>query len=107
MDGRTVCLKVDGWSNPRFGRVEENLVMFEAMWMGCACPTCYARLQAIETRMEESEHKWAVTVGQIPEREFSPSAILVVETKEVPEKVDAFLSELLGLQIREVTMVTH
>lgn len=102
MADRTVCLKVDGWSNPRFARIEGNFVMFEAMWMGCDCPTCYARLDAIKTRMEGSEYSWRIAVAKIPEREFAPSAIVVVEPKEIPEKVDAFFSELLGLQISEV-----
>lgn len=99
---RTVRLKVDGWSNTRFGLIEGNLVMFEALWMGCACLTCVARLKTIVDRMQLSDLKWNVALVQIPEREGVPSTILVVEAKEVPEKVDAFLTELLGLQISEV-----
>lgn len=99
---RTVCLKVDGWSNPRFGRVESNLIAFEVMWLGCACPTCFARLDAVMNRMEGSEVKWQVRDISFLERGGMPSATLMVEPKEMPERVDNYLSDLLGLQIREV-----
>ena len=103
MADRTVRLRVDGWSNTRFGRVEGNLVMFEVMWLGCACSACFGRLNAAMNRMETSEVKWAVQGAMLPEREGgAPSVILVVEPREMPEKVDAFLSDLLGLQISEV-----
>lgn len=102
MANRSVCLKVDGWSNARFAWIEGNLVKFEAMWLGCDCSTCQARLHAIEIRMTESGHSWQVAVEQIPERGSSPSVILVVEPKVVPEKLDSFFSGLFGLQIREV-----
>ena len=107
MDNRTVRLRVDGWSKPRFGLVEGNLVMFEVMWYGCACSTCFARLDAVMNRMEESDLKWTVTDICIPERGGLPSAILVVESTEVPEKVDTFLSELLGLQISEIASASE
>lgn len=102
MDNRTVRLRVDGWSNPRFGRVEGNLVMFEVMWYGCACSTCLARLEAVMNRLTGSDVKWTVQDVFIPERGGVPSAVLVVEPTEVPKKVDTFLSGLLGLQISEV-----
>ena len=103
MADRTVRLRVDGWSNARFGRVEGNLVMFEVMWWGCACATCLGRLSAVKNRMESSGAKWTVQDAILPERKTDvPSAILVVEPREAPEKADAFLSELLGLQISEV-----
>lgn len=107
MVDRSVCLKVDGWSNPSFAWIEGSLVKFEAMWMGCDCETCYARLNAIETRMRESEHSWHVVVEQVPERVFAPSAIVVVEPKEVPEKLGSFFSELFGLQMSEVAPATR
>ena len=99
---RTVRLKVDGWSNTRFGRIESNLIAFEVMWLGCACPTCFARLDAVMNRMKESDVKWQVREVPIPEREGIPSTILMVEPKEMPERVDSYLSDLLGLQIKEV-----
>ncbi len=105
MDIRTVRLRVDGWSNARFGRVEGNLVMFEVMSWGCACSTCLARLDTVMNRMSDSDIKWKVQDIAIPERGGVPSAVLVVEPKEIPEKVDAFLSGLLGLQISEVATV--
>jgi len=103
VDNRTVRLRVDGWSNPRFVRVEGNLILFEVMWYGCACSTCLARLAAVMNRMSASDVKWTVMDIHIPERGGEPSAVLVVEPTEMPEKVDAFLSNLLGLQISEVT----
>ena len=102
MDNRTVRLRVDGWSNARFGRVEGNLIGFEVMTLACGCPTCFARLDAVRNRMQTAEIKWRTQVLPIPERGMEPSIVLLVEPKEVPEKVDAFLSGLLGLQIREV-----
>ncbi|KKT79092.1 MAG: hypothetical protein UW74_C0004G0004 [Candidatus Giovannonibacteria bacterium GW2011_GWC2_44_8] len=99
---RTVRLKVDGWSNSRFGRIEGNLISFEVMWLGCACSTCFARLDAVENRMKGSEVKWQVRDIMIPERVVMPSATLMVEPKEMPERVDSYLSDLLGLQISEV-----
>jgi hypothetical protein len=105
MDNRTVLLRVDGWSNTRFGRVEGNLVVFEVMWWGCACSTCLGRLAAVKSRMESAEIRWAVQDVVIPERGTAPSVVLVVEPEEMPEKADAFLSDLLGLQISEVAPV--
>lgn len=101
-ENRTIRLKVDGWSNTRFGRVESNLIAFEVMSLGCACPTCFARLNAVMNRMKDSDVKWQVRNASIPEREGAASAILTVELKEMPEQVDIYLSDLLGLQIREV-----
>src|SRR3989344_2467728 len=105
MDNRLVRLRVNGWSNLRFGRVEGNLVMFEVMWLGCACATCVARLDAVMNRMSESDINWTVQDIILPGRKGVPSAVLVVEPKEMPEKVDAFLSELLGLQVSEIVSV--
>ena len=104
MADRTIRLKVDGWSNIRFGRVESNLIAFEVMWLGCACPACFARLNAVMNRMKDSEVKWQVRNVSIPESERgeTASAILMVEPMEMPEQVDSYLSDLLGLQIREV-----
>ncbi|KKT17230.1 MAG: hypothetical protein UV98_C0014G0003 [Parcubacteria group bacterium GW2011_GWB1_43_6] len=99
---RTVRLKVDGWSNIRFGHVEGNFIVFEVMWLGCACPTCFARLDAVKNRMRGSEVKWQVLDIMIPERVVMPSVTLMVEPKEMPERVDSYLSDLLGLQISEV-----
>lgn len=104
MDNRTVRLRVDGWSNPRFGRVEGNLVMFEAMWMGCACHSCFSRLNAVMNRMESTGVKWQMQSTCIPERGEGASVVLVVEPEAMPEKVDAFLSDLLGLRISEVAL---
>lgn len=102
MAERTIRLRVDGWSNIRFGRVESNLIAFEVMCWSCACPTCLARLNAVENRMEDSNVKWQMQDVLFPERDGMPSAILMVEPKEMPERVDNYLSDLLGLQIREV-----
>lgn len=99
---RTIRLKVDGWSNMRFGRIESNLIAFEVMSLGCACPTCFARLNAVMNRMRESEVNWQVRNAPIPEREGTTSTILMVEPKEMPEQVDSYLSDLLGLQIKEI-----
>src|SRR3989344_1559706 len=98
---RTVRLKVDGWSNARFGHVEGNLIVFEVMWLGCACSTCFARLNAVMNRMKDSDVKWQVRNVPIPEREGTTSTILMVEPKEMPEREDNYLSDLLGLQISE------
>ena len=100
---RTGRLKVDGWSNTRFGRIEEGLVAFEVMWWGCACPTCLARLDAVMNRLKDSDVKWKVRNLPVPEREGGkPSAILMVEPTEMPERVDSYFSDLLGLRISEV-----
>ncbi|HEY4495483.1 MAG TPA: hypothetical protein VJC01_03495 [Candidatus Paceibacterota bacterium] len=101
-EAKTVRLKVDGWSNSRFGRIESDLIVFEVMWLGCACPTCFARLDAVKNRMKGSEVKWQARNVLIPERGGMPSTILMVEPKEMPERVDSYLSDLLGLQISEV-----
>ncbi len=101
MANRTVRLRVDGWSNSRFASVGEKSLSFEVMNLGCACPTCFARLFAVENRMKNSDLKWRLAQVQIPER-GAPSAILVVEPEEMPKNVDAFFSNLLGLQIREI-----
>ncbi len=100
-DSRTLYFRVEGWSNARCGRVEGNLISFEVMYWGCACSTCLARLHAVRNRMSESDVKWQVQDIFIPERGGMPSAVLMVEPKEMPEKVDAYLGALLGLQIRE------
>lgn len=106
MDDRTIRLRVDGWSNPRFARVEGNLIMFEVMWYGCACPTCMRRLETVKSRLsEQTDVRWTVLDIAIPERDGLPSAVLMVEPAEVPEKVDTFLSGLLGLQISELAPV--
>lgn len=103
MEARTIRLKVDGWSNVRFGRIDANALAFEVMSLGCACPTCFDRLNAVMNRMKESELKWQMLNFPIPERGNGiPSTILVVEPKEMPSQVDSYLSDLLGLQIREV-----
>lgn len=101
-DARTLRVRVDGWSSARFARVEGNLVMFEVMSLGCACSTCFARLDTVGNRMQSAEVAWDIAVIAIPERGGEPSVVLVVEPTEMPEKVDAFLSDLLGLQISEV-----
>lgn len=106
MDDRTIRLRVDGWSNPRFARVEGNFIMFEVMWNGCACPTCIGRLESVKSRLsKKTEVRWAVRDLVIPERGAGSSAVLVVESAEVPEKVDTFLSGLLGLQISKIAPV--
>lgn len=105
MDIRTVRLRVDGWSNARFGRVEGNLIGFEVMSLACACPTCFKRLTTVMNRMQSADVTWHTQVLPIPERGMEPSFVLMVEPKEIPEKVDAFLSGLLGLQISEVATV--
>lgn len=102
MDNRTVRLRVDGWSNARFGRIEGNLIGFEVMSLACGCPTCFKRLDTVRNRMQGADVTWRTQVLPIPERDGMPSVVLLVEPKEMPEKVDAFLSGLLGLQIREV-----
>lgn len=99
-------LKVDGWSNPRFGFIAGNGIGFEAMWHGCACPTCYGRLNAVMNRMKDSDLKWQVQNISFPEREGVPSAVLLVEPKEMPEQIDNYLSDLLGLRIKEVALST-
>ena len=101
-EAKTVRLKVDGWSNSRFGRIESNLISVEVMWLGCACSTCFARLDAVKNRMRGSEVKWQVREIPMPERAGIPSATLVGEPKEMPEWVESYLSDLLGLQISEV-----
>ncbi len=106
MENRTLRLLVDGWSNPRFGRVEGNLVMFEVMRLSCACDTCLDRLDLVYDRMAKSDAEWTVQTISIPERGGTSSRVLVVGLKEMPEKVDAFLSELLGLQISEIAEVS-
>lgn len=95
-------LKVDGWSNPRFGFNVDNSIGFEVMWQACACSTCYRRLDAVQTRMKASDLKWQVRNLPIPGRGGVPSAVLLVEPKEMPEKVDNYLSDLLGLRIQEI-----
>jgi hypothetical protein len=99
----TIRLAVDDWSNPRFARIEDNFIAFEVMGLGCACSTCLARLDMVKNCMETSDVKWFMCDVQIPERgETGLSTILVVEPSEMPEKVDSFLGNLLGLQIRQV-----
>jgi hypothetical protein len=92
---------VNGWGNARFGRIEDNFVAFEVMCNACACPTCFARLEAVTDRLANSDTKWTVQDLYIPERGGASSAVLVIEPKEIPEKIDVFLSGLLGLQISE------
>jgi len=100
---RTIRLKVDGWSNVRFGRIDGNVIAFEVMSLGCACPTCFARLDTVINRMKDSELKWQVQEFPIPERGNGiPSSVLMVEPKEMPTQVDSYLSDLLQLQIREI-----
>ncbi len=99
---KTTRLKVDGWSNSRFARIEGNLVGFEVMSLDCGCSTCFARLSAVENRMQKSGLKWRIVPTQIPEREGGPSLVLMVETPQIPERLDDFFGDLLGLQIREV-----
>lgn len=110
MDDRTLCFQVAGWSNTRFGRVGSGLIAFEVMWWCCACRTCLARLSTVLNRLQESEVRWTMVCFPIPERleggQEGPSAVLVVEPKEMPERVDAYLSDLLGLQISEVVPAT-
>lgn len=102
MDSRTVRLRVDGWSNARYGHVEGNLIGFEVMSLACGCPTCFARLDAVIDRMQNADAVWRIAEMAIPERGMAPSVVLLVEPKEMPERVDTFLSGLLGLQISEV-----
>ncbi|MDP2734884.1 MAG: hypothetical protein Q8P12_01615 [bacterium] len=106
MANRTVRLRVDGWSNPRFGRVEDNLIAFEVVWLGCACATCFGRLTAVENRMSESKVEWTVQEAFIPARGGAPSLILVVKPERMPEEVDTYLSDLLGLEISEVALAS-
>lgn len=106
MANRTVRLRVDGWSNPRFGRVESNLVAFEVMWLGCACTTCFGRLAAVENRMSDSKVEWVMAQAPIPERGMVPSLILVVKPERMPEEVDTYLSDLLGLEISEIALAS-
>ncbi len=97
---RTELLKVEGWSNPRFGQIQGNLILFEVMWLGCSCATCFGRLRAVKNRMETADVKsWRTVELEIPERGFVPSVILEVEPKEIPTRIDNYLSDLLGLQI--------
>lgn len=102
---KTYRLRVDGWSNIRHGLVQGNLIAFEVMCWKCACETCFARLEAVKNRLSESEVKWQVMNAFIPERGGWPSSVIVLEVENVPERIDVFLSELLGLQISDVTPV--
>lgn len=101
MSEQLVRLRVDDWSHPRFAQVQGDKVLFEVMWHGCACPTCFARLSMVLGRMEESDVKWSMVNTQVPRRE-GLSSVLVVEPEVMPERLDTFLGELTGLQIREV-----
>jgi len=101
--GKTVRLAVDGWSNVRFGHIDEKVIMFEVMLLACSCSTCFGRLDTVLSRMKEADVRWGKAVVHIPEREdCGPSVVLWVEPKEMPEKVGDYLSTLLGLRISEV-----
>lgn len=105
MENRTIRLRVDGWSSARFGRVEEGLIGFEVMSLGCGCQTCFSRLDSVTNRMQGESVRWDIAPVAIPERGGDVSLVLWVEPAEMPEKVDAFLTELLGLQISELAPV--
>src|SRR3989344_3205357 len=93
-------LRVDGWSNLRFGKVQGNLIMFEVMSLGCACQTCFNRLDVVRNRMKTADVKsWLTAPTEIPERNFERSIVLAVEPREMPTHVDRYLSDLLGLRI--------
>jgi len=93
-------LKVEGWSNPRYSRVQDDRILFEVMWLGCACQTCISRLDAIKNRMESADVKsWQEVQVEIPQRFPFPSIALVVEPKEMPVRIDDYLGDLLGLRI--------
>ena len=93
-------LRVQGWSNPRFGRIQNDRILFEVMWLGCACDTCRSRLNAIRNRMETADVKsWRTLEVGIPQRFPIPSVVLEIEPKEMPAQIDVYLSELLGLRI--------
>src|SRR3989344_3946869 len=103
MENKTVRLKVAGWSNPRFGRIENGRIMFEVMSWECACPTCFTRLETVKNRMKSNDVLlWQIDDITLPERRGAISAVLVVEPKEMPKRLDTFLSELLKLQISEI-----
>ena len=105
---KTVNLAVDGWRNTRFGRIEGNLIAFEVMLLACGCPTCFGRLYAVLNRMKKTDVKWETTVTRIPERDNQgDSIVLLVEPKEMPEKIGDYLSALLGLRIREVAQAAN
>ena len=102
-NGKTVRLRVDGWSNVRFGRIEGNRIAFEVMLLACGCPTCFGRLDTVRNRMKNVDVAWVIAVIQIPERgDRGDSTVLWVEPKEMPEKIGDYLSALLGLRIVEV-----
>ncbi len=104
---KTVRLTVDGWSNIRFGRIEGNRIAFEVMLLACGCPTCFGRLDMVRSRMKETDVRWETQVIHIPERgDRGASIVLCVEPKEMPEKIDNYLSTLLRLRISEVAQVT-
>lgn len=93
-------LKVQGWSNPRFGRIQNDRILFEVMWLGCACGTCRSRLNAVCNRMKTADVKsWQTLKVGIPQRFPIPSVVLEIEPKEMPAQIDVYLSELLGLRI--------
>ncbi len=102
MIDRTLRLRVDGWSNARFGKIEGNLIMFEVLYLACACSTCVGRLDAVVHAIQSANvASWQVLRVSIPEREAAASIVLAVEPKEMPAKVDAYLSEIFKLQISE------
>ncbi len=104
-NSRTYKVRVDDWSNARFLHTQDNLVMFEVMWLRCGCHSCFSRLNTVMNRMQAAEvREWHVSTMPVPERGFlaEPSVVLYLEPKEMPRDVVAFVSEILGLPVREV-----
>jgi len=102
MSNQVLKMRVTGWSNLRFARIEGNFLGLEIMCMCCACHTCFSRVNAVMNRMQETGYSWRMVDVKIPERDGAHSAVLMIELAEIPEKVDTFLSELLGLEIQMV-----
>ncbi len=94
--------RVTGWQNKRMGRLEGNRLMFEVMNLACACETCFARLDLIKSCMESSNFRWSIIDLDSQERCGQMSRILMVELEEIPENISAFLSGLLGLEIKMI-----
>jgi len=99
---KTIRLKVGGWSNHRFARIEGGWVMFEIMCLSCACPMCYSRVDFVKEKLIKSGIPWKMMICAILEREGDINLIVAIKPKKVPEKIDTFLSNLLDLQIKKI-----
>ncbi len=90
-----MVLQVAGWRYPRDTILEGNALKMEIARVACQhCPTCRARVETVESRLNRANVPWRWETRDT-------GLYLVVERPSSNGRVDNYLSGLLGLSIRE------